>query len=364
MPTILRNPFRKNDENLRPPPSLDPALNPAHKPLDVKPPVEYKLSGKPGWPSHLPLPTPLIPCLEINDSGICLPPSPPPERRSFWNASSRTTSSTSTTHRSLVAENEPFNISRESFDSYRRSFDISGRSPVIPPNDPAARPRASLDTRTFLPPPPVRTSNSFTRPSAVPAQTQEETDPFEDVDIVDHPVVSLPPKKRGLFARLTDSADQPPRPHSTDAKTSWHHFGGRKRAQSGQGAELGHMPARRVTTPKIESQLKKEASKPVVGPQDQATIGTPAPLPQQTVLQSTENQDTKKKTPTPAPQSHDTLDTVQSDLQDVTLDDDPTNTPPPHVTETAPSDAAASESEAPHAPRPTNLQAPEMRIDS
>jgi hypothetical protein len=65
-----------------------------------------------------------LPCLEINDSGICLPPSPGEERKSFWGHtnSSRSTTSTSTTHRSLIKENEPFNISRESFDSYRRSF--------------------------------------------------------------------------------------------------------------------------------------------------------------------------------------------------------------------------------------------------
>lgn len=61
---------------------------------------------------------------EINDSGVCLPPSPTEERKSFWGHtnSSRSTTTTSSGHRSLLRENEPFFISRESFDSYRRSF--------------------------------------------------------------------------------------------------------------------------------------------------------------------------------------------------------------------------------------------------
>ncbi|KAF2770949.1 hypothetical protein EJ03DRAFT_51069 [Teratosphaeria nubilosa] len=346
MPTILRNPFRKNDENVRPAIAIEQAVN-GVKPIDVKAPVEYKLS-------------------EINDSGICLPPSPPPERKSFWNSSRTTTSSTSTTQRSLFSENEPFNISRESFDSYRRSFDISGRSPVIQPND-AGRTRASLDSRTFLPPPSVRTSNSFTRPSAVPAQTQEETDTFEDVDIMDKPVVSLPQKKRGLFARLTDSGDQPQRPNSSDGKTSWHHFGGRKRGQSGQGAELGNMPVRRETTPKPESQLRKEAPKlvmPAVVAQDQAKVDTAATKHKQTISISTENQEAKK-TPQPESQKDDAIETAQSALQDVSLDDEaPTTTPQPDVTKAEPSKGPASESERLPALQPKNIQAPEIRIES
>src|SRR6266516_5752452 len=44
----------------------------------------------------------------------------PPEQKGFWNRS--TASTTSSNQRSLFNENEPFSISRESFDSYRRSF--------------------------------------------------------------------------------------------------------------------------------------------------------------------------------------------------------------------------------------------------
>ncbi len=44
----------------------------------------------------------------------------PPEKESFWRKSGMSRSSSN--HRSLVDENEPFSISRESFDSYRRSF--------------------------------------------------------------------------------------------------------------------------------------------------------------------------------------------------------------------------------------------------
>lgn len=48
-------------------------------------------------------------------------PSPTTEKPSFWHSKSNT-STASSNHRSLLNENEPFNISRESFDSYRRSF--------------------------------------------------------------------------------------------------------------------------------------------------------------------------------------------------------------------------------------------------
>jgi len=191
-------------------------------------------------------------CPEINDSGVYLPPSPPHERRSFWTTSSRSTTSSSTVpSRTAFNEHEPFNISRESFESYRRSFDISARSPVVHHDRP---PRASLDSRTFLPPlppPPPRTSNNFTPPR--PPRTQEEVAGFEEVDIGegDKPVPQHPPppKKRGLFSRITDGGDRSERPSSADGKASgaWH-LPGRRRGQSGQGSELGTIPPKREGT--------------------------------------------------------------------------------------------------------------------
>jgi hypothetical protein len=170
---------------------------------------------------------------EINDSGICLPPSPGEERKSFWGHtnSSRSTTTTTSTHRSLIKENEPFNISRESFDSYRRSFvrvscqqsqhqvdygltlsfqDISGRSPIVGAMGRPSmgeRPRPSFDSRTFQPSP--RKSTNLQRPPL-------EEEGFEEVRLND---AAPQPKKRGFLGHFSSS---------------------RRRAQSG-GAELEPM---------------------------------------------------------------------------------------------------------------------------
>ncbi|KAJ9627900.1 hypothetical protein H2203_003119 [Taxawa tesnikishii (nom. ined.)] len=204
---IIRNPFRKQDENARPNVQVNGSeKDHSAKPIDIKEPTEYKLS-------------------EINDSGVFMPPSPP-ERKAFWSTKS-SSSTNSSNHRSVLNENEPFNISRESFDSYRRSFDISARSPVVFPE---SRPRQSLDSRAILAP---RSSATFARPQP---PTAEEG--FEDVGLNDDPK----PKKRGFLSRLTDS-DGPATGTDSRPTSSHHgfHFTGRKRGQSGQGAELGNM---------------------------------------------------------------------------------------------------------------------------
>jgi hypothetical protein len=71
------------------------------------------------------------PCSECEcDTGSChvvghwltlRQPSPPNTKPTFWHSKSNV-STASSNHRSLLSENEPFSISRESFDSYRRSF--------------------------------------------------------------------------------------------------------------------------------------------------------------------------------------------------------------------------------------------------
>ncbi|KAL8798778.1 MAG: hypothetical protein Q9182_006390 [Xanthomendoza sp. 2 TL-2023] len=165
----------------------------------------------------------------VNDSGVYLPPSPP-EKKSFWSRSP-TSSTISSNHRSLLNENEPFSISRESFESYRRSFDISARSPVPP--EPLT-PRQSFDARMARPP------RSSIKDLPRPQPTDEET--FEDVGLSDE-AKQQPPKKRGIFARFGDNSDTAPSGDGSRPSSSHRgfHLPGRKRGQSGQGAELGNM---------------------------------------------------------------------------------------------------------------------------
>lgn len=149
-----------------------------------------------------------------------------------------------------------------------RKQDISARSPVILPDQ---KPRISLDSRTFQQPA-QRNSSSFHRPLQVPGTQKEEANENAEVDKMED--VSLedpkpqPQKKRGMFSRImpdSSSDTHHDRPASADG-TKWHHFGGRKRGQSGQGSELGSIPTvKREETPKPESQLRKEVTKPTEG---------------------------------------------------------------------------------------------------
>jgi hypothetical protein len=75
---------------------------------------------------------------------------------------------------------------------------------------------------------------------------QEEA--FEDVGLADD---DAKPKKRGLFARFGDNASDA-QPSGSNSRPSSSHLGfrlpGRKRGQSGQGAELGSIkPASPMT---------------------------------------------------------------------------------------------------------------------
>ncbi|ORY09063.1 hypothetical protein BCR34DRAFT_382840 [Clohesyomyces aquaticus] len=228
----IRNPFRRAggadvvDDTQRNGPERAFQNTPVagSKPVDVKEPTEYKLS-------------------EINDSGVYLPPSPP-EKPSFWHSKS-SASTASSNHRSLLSENEPFSISRESFDSYRRSFDISARSPIP---DCLDHPRQSLDARRSMD---TRRSLDARRSRAPPrssfqerrTERTEETaeEGFEDVGLNDEP---KPVKKRGIFARFGDNSSSSTDAAQEERPTSSHHhfvFTGRRRAQSGQGSELKPM---------------------------------------------------------------------------------------------------------------------------
>ncbi|KAG9547623.1 hypothetical protein KCU86_g6178, partial [Aureobasidium melanogenum] len=202
---IIRNPFRRTEDAARAvEPQSDRRNVSAPRSIEIKEPAEYKLS-------------------EINDSGVYLPPSPT-ERKNFWSTKSSSSTNSSTNHRAMLSE-EPFNISRESFDSYRRSFDISARSPIIAPE---GRPRQSLDSSYHRQPP--RSSLALNRP----LPTADEG--FEDVGLDDPK-----PRKRGFLSRLTDSTDDGPDARPTSSHHGFHFGSGRKRGQSGQGAELKPM---------------------------------------------------------------------------------------------------------------------------
>ncbi|KAH7388676.1 hypothetical protein BKA66DRAFT_55553 [Pyrenochaeta sp. MPI-SDFR-AT-0127] len=232
----IRNPFRRAGV----PEQVDDAQRTAPEngfkntavsgtpPLQLKDSAEYKLS-------------------EINDSGVYLPPSPHQEKPTFWHSKSNI-STTSSNHRSLLSENEPFSISRESFDSYRRSFDISARSPVqdcisetYPRQSLDARrsvdARRSLDVRRSRATP--RSSMQQSRNSESQAEVPEEG--FEDVGLNDEPKPQ-PQKKRGLFSRFGDNSHANEKPE--ERPSSSHHFSltGRKRAESGAGSEMKPMP--------------------------------------------------------------------------------------------------------------------------
>ncbi|KAL8872198.1 MAG: hypothetical protein Q9174_002130 [Haloplaca sp. 1 TL-2023] len=183
----------------------------------------------------------------VNDSGVYLPPSPP-EKKSFWSRSPAS-STISSNHRSLLNENEPFSISRESFESYRRSFDISARSPVHPES---TTPRQSFDSRFARPP------RSSIKDLERPQPTEEEA--FEDVGLNDE-AKQQPVKKRGIFARFGDNSEAPSAPDGTRPSSSHRgfHLPGRKRGQSGQGAELGTIdrpPAPIVKEPEDENVVR------------------------------------------------------------------------------------------------------------
>ncbi len=75
--------------------------------------------------------------------------------------------------------------------------------------------------------------STFDRP-----QSTEEEEGFEEVGLQDEPK----PKKKGFLSRFGESTSDT---HNTTSDTNKSHFGlhlpGRKRGQSGQGAELGHI---------------------------------------------------------------------------------------------------------------------------
>ncbi|KAJ8121903.1 hypothetical protein ONZ43_g1762 [Nemania bipapillata] len=157
----------------------------------------------------------------VNDSGVYLPPSPTDEK-GLWPrrlANSRTSMDT----RSSIGDIEHFSISRESFDSYRRSFDICAKSPVIVHD----LPRQSLDSAGF-----GRNPRSSVRHRSFERELPTAEEGFEDVGLNDEKQPQ--PKKKSFFAKFSE-----PQESNTHAEGLARFIPGRKRAQSGQGAELG-----------------------------------------------------------------------------------------------------------------------------
>ncbi|KAJ5098873.1 hypothetical protein N7532_005874 [Penicillium argentinense] len=257
----------------------------------------------------------------VNDSGVYLPPSPP-EKQSFWHrypGSSRS----SNNHRDLVDENEPFSISRESFDSYRRSFDISARSPIHHPD--AAPSRTSLDSRFCRINSLANRSTSFEKPPSM----EEET--FEEVGLNDE----VKPKKKGLFARFGDNSGDAQHSGSKSSTSFGFHIPGRKRGQSGGGSELGAMKTvkRRVESAENgngkrskssaakKSQpaalVKKSSSKKDVKP----SKGDKKKAPKKKIQEESEDDDEDDFDIDDVSDSGDDLDVIDEPPEDVEMDD-------------------------------------------
>ncbi|KAI0404506.1 hypothetical protein F4802DRAFT_607517 [Xylaria palmicola] len=161
----------------------------------------------------------------VNDSGVYLPPSPTDEK-GLWPrrpANSRTSMDT----RSSIGDIEHFSISRESFDSYRRSFDICAKSPVVVHEVP----RQSLDSALM-----ARTPRSSVRHRSFERELPTAEEGFEEVGLNDDQKQnqSQQPKRKSFFAKFSEPQDS-----STHGEGLARFIPGRKRAQSGQGAELG-----------------------------------------------------------------------------------------------------------------------------
>ncbi|KAK7969810.1 hypothetical protein PG996_001751 [Apiospora saccharicola] len=232
----IRNPFATlvtrrpgNDENLRPD-LLPPAKDAAHPGFERVDTVGSKASSAPSIRSAKGHDNGDYKMSVVNDSGVYLPPSPS-EEKGLWPRRPAVQSRTSMDTRSSIGDIEHFSISRESFDSYRRSFDISARSPVIV-HDP---PRQSLDSTRFPRMPRSSVRDRFFDPEP---PTAEEG--FEEVGLNDDQKQQpqQQARKRGFFAKFSDASE--PNTHSHTQGMS-RFIPGRKRAQSGQGAELGNM---------------------------------------------------------------------------------------------------------------------------
>lgn len=113
----------------------------------------------------------------------------------------------------------------------KREQDVSARSPIS--HD--APQRQSLDSARF----PRLPRAAMDRKAERPLATAEET--FEDIGLDDNHKHQQPaPRRRGFFSKFSDDKDKD---GSGQGGTTVSRLlmSGRKRGQSGQGAELGHI---------------------------------------------------------------------------------------------------------------------------
>ncbi|KAK0751691.1 hypothetical protein B0T18DRAFT_403179 [Schizothecium vesticola] len=164
----------------------------------------------------------------VNDSGIYLPPSPL-EKEATW--PKRYLSRPSTDSKVESGDIEHFSISRESFDSYRRSFDICAKSPIVSVDAPT---RGSLDSARL---PRFQRTPLGGRRFGQEFPTPDES--FEEVGLDEEDEEPTQPasKKHGFFSKF--GADSSTDGSLMGSQSLSRFLPGRKRAQSGQGAELG-----------------------------------------------------------------------------------------------------------------------------
>lgn len=135
----------------------------------------------------------------------------------------------------IIRTLRPLSLLAEDITNGPSAQDISARSPVVAHE--SSTPRQSFDSKiTRSPHRSAIKSNQFDRPEP----TDEER--FEDVGLNDETKPPAP-KKKSIFSRFGDNSEPPtlgdvPRPTSSHRGF---HLPGRKRGQSGQGAELGNI---------------------------------------------------------------------------------------------------------------------------
>lgn len=262
----IRNPFARRpgaavtqDENVRPGSDAGNTADPAHPGFERVNTVGSRASSAFSIRSNKKGPdTGEYKMSVVNDSGVYLPPSPV-EKEAIWPRKYLSRNSTDT--RSSVPEIEHFSISRESFDSYRRSFDISAKSPVSPTTaDFSFAPRQSLDSARFprMPRQSMLSERRFRRDFPTPEES------FEEVGLNDDKQQQAQPaKKRGFFSKF--GSDATPEHNATPLKEKENgqamsrFLPGRKRGQSGQGAELmpvADRPSSATTTALQEQEVQ------------------------------------------------------------------------------------------------------------
>ena len=121
------------------------------------------------------------------------------------------------------------------------SQDISAKSPIISHEVPA---RQSLDSARF--PRTPRSAYNY----KVERQPPTAEEPFEDVGLDDQK--QQPPRKRGFFSKFSETQDK----DTSNTAAMSRFLPGRKRGQSGQGSELGHIDHKVIVTNEHGQELK------------------------------------------------------------------------------------------------------------